>query len=153
MSEAEVEAQNGEREFDAVRAASRYVPVETVSAIILSDEAFLGHGIVSNISESGACLITSTMMEPHQEICVKFTNSRRIEIFQTRARVVWSSEGMDPHLEIVGVMVGLAFRDLSEQKRREIEKVLEQTIFQEVEAPDVVEERDVLLPHALPLLR
>ena len=67
MSEADVSNSRGkDAKYDATRAARRYVPLETVNAFVLSKNFIVAHGIVSNISETGACLITNTLIEPGQ---------------------------------------------------------------------------------------
>jgi hypothetical protein len=136
MSEAQVAAENVASIYDAVREACRFVPVETVSAILVSDTGFLGHGVVSNISIKGACLITNTMIEPHKEIRVQFTVHRGDELFQVPAKVVWSAEGMDRNSEIVGILMGVAFQPLSDSQRKTIVEILERGLFHSVGPPD-----------------
>lgn len=123
-------------QFSPSRASRRYVPVESVSAFVVSDSSFLAHGIVSNISARGACLITNTAIEEGEHIRVRFSTSNKNELFQAQARVVWAGEGMDPNMEIVGVMVGLAFEDVSPSFEDEILEILEQGTFHEVGAAD-----------------
>ena len=121
--------------YAPARDSSRFVPLETISAILVSEDAFLGHGVVSNISESGACLITNAMIEPDRAIRVKFSTSQGTELFQTPARVVWSGEGMDRHSEIVGVLVGVTFKD-SPDSHDKIAEVLRRDLFHKVGSPD-----------------
>lgn len=138
MSEAEVTGDKGrEREYEATRAARRYVPLKTVNAFVLSEDFIVAHGIVSNISETGACLITNTVIEPGQTLQIRLSTCNRTDLFQTAAKVVWSGEGMDPHLEIVGVMVGIAFQEVSYSLQETITDILEKGNFHEVGAADV----------------
>ncbi len=132
MNEAQVVAKNEASLYEAIRETGRFIPLETVSAILVSDDGFLGHGIVSNISEKGACLITSTMIEPGQKIRVKFTVRRGNELFQIPAKIVWSAEGMDRHSEIVGVLVGVVFQPSSDSQRKTIVEILERDLFHPV---------------------
>ncbi len=137
MSEAEIEAQNDDgEESRPKRTARRFVPVEPVSVALFTENELLGHGVVSNISESGACLITSTLIEPQEHIRVTFKARSHDHLFQSRARVVWSGEGMDPNLEIVGVMVGIAFLDCSPTQREKVAEILEQDWFHEIAPPE-----------------
>ena len=136
MSGAQVAAKSTASMFDAVREAGRFIPVETISAILVSDSGFLGHGVVSNISEKGACLITNTMIDRDQKIRVQFTANRGDELFQVPAKVVWSAEGMDRNSEIVGILVGVAFQPLSDSQRKRIAEILERGLFHSVGSPD-----------------
>ena len=135
--EVKAAAQDAEKaEFTRTRATRRYIPLETVNALVLSEQFYLAHGVVSNISETGACLITNTVIEPGQKLQVRFITGKGVELFQTRARVVWSAEGMDPHMEIVGVMSGVQFLDDSRLLQDKIVEILEKGNFHEVGAAD-----------------
>jgi hypothetical protein len=154
MSKAESAAQAGSQALaEPTRVVGRFVPVEPVSAVLLVNESFLGYGVVSNISERGACLITNIMIEPQHKIRVKFTDGQRREFFQAQAQVVWSGEGMDPNSEIVGVTVGITFHDLSDAQRKRIAEVLNNGSFHPVGELDSPEEREVLLPASQPVRR
>lgn len=135
MSEAQAAVKNTASMHGAAREVDRFVPVGTVSAILVSDTGFLGYGVVSNISEKGACLITNTTIEPHQKIRVQFTGHRGDELFQVPANVVWSAEGMDRHSEIVGILVGVAFQALSDSQQKTIAEILDRDLFHPVGSP------------------
>ena len=133
MSEAEaVVKKEGGLEYSPTRTNRRYVPLKPVSAVLLADSGYLAHGVASNISASGACLITNTVMEPGSRVRVQFSTNHQEELFQAEARIVWASEGMDPHLEIVGVMVGVQFLDVEPALEEKITDALEQGRFHEV---------------------
>jgi hypothetical protein len=135
------------KELSPTRANRRYVPLKPVSAVILADDCYLAHGVVSNISTSGACLITNTVMENGSDVRVQFAANQHEELFQLEARIVWSSEGMDPNLEIVGVMVGLQFLDMRPMLQEKISDILEQGYFHEVGVPSREDCPDVPLDH------
>ncbi len=136
MSQAQVVVEKIETiVYAPVRDESRFVPLETISAILVSDKGLVGHGVVSNISESGACLITNALMDADQEIQVKFSTRKGMELFQTPARIVWSGEGMDRHSEIVGVLVGVMFQTPPDSQGKILE-VLERDLFCEVGSVD-----------------
>ena len=133
MNKAEVVAQTQTKtQSTPTRTTRRYVPLETVSAIMVSDDNLLAYGVVSNISESGACLIANTSIEPSHKVRIQFIKSDRTELFQTNARIVWSGEGIDPQMEIVGTMVGIAFEGLTAKRREAIAAILDQGSFHEI---------------------
>ena len=140
MSETDT-VENSEKvtKYSATRAARRYVALETVNALVLCGDVVVAQGVVSNISECGACVITNTVIEPGQSLQIRFSTSDKTELFQSRVKVVWSREGMDSHLEIIGGMVGVAFVEVSWSLQNTITDLLEKGSFLEVGAPDVQE--------------
>ena len=143
-------AARSERRSDSAhgRVGRRYIPLESISVALLEDDRIVAHGIVSNISERSACLITNTPIEPGRAVRIKLRRNGRTEFFETEARVVWSGEGLDPSLGVVGGRIGTSFMNVSESKRETIVEILENGNFQEVGAPETAEERVVHLPPA-----
>jgi hypothetical protein len=123
----------------------RFVPLETISAALLEDDRVVAHGIVSNISERGACLITNTPLEPGRTVKIQLRTKGRTELFDAEARVVWSGEGLDPASEIVGGRIGATFINVSQSKRETMVAILENSYFQEVGAPETSEDRAIHL--------
>lgn len=134
--------------YSATRAARRYVPLEMVNALILSGDVVVAQGVVSNISECGACVIANTVIEPGQSLQIRFSTFDKTELFQSRVKVVWSREGMDSNLEIVGGMVGVAFVEVSWSLQNTITDLLEKGRFLEVGAPDVHEKAAIAIPNS-----
>jgi hypothetical protein len=133
-------------EYSPTRANRRYVPLEPISVVLLMDDSYISHGVASNISTSGACLIMNTEVEPDGHVRVRFSRNHQEELFQAKARVVWAGEGMDPHLEIVGVMVGIQFLDVEPALEEKIVAALEKGRFHEVGMPSATEGPDALPP-------
>jgi hypothetical protein len=83
-------------------------------------------------------------MEPGSHVWVRFSRNHQEELFQAKARIVWAGEGMDPNLEIVGVMVGVQFLDVEPALEEKIIDTLEQGRFHEVGMPAAPDGPEVL---------
>ena len=117
------------------RTGRRLVPVETINAHLMQSDVLSAGGIVSNVSECGACLITNAAISPGKRVRVKLSSPRR-ELFEVDAAVVWCREGIDRIKEIVGVLVGVSFVDVSPELRQVIRAALGSGSFQEVVPAD-----------------
>ena len=105
------------------RARPRVVPTRSLSAAILDGDLKIAHGTVSNMSETGAFLITDHTLA--QGLAVRLVLSEgRNRILDTEARIVWSAEGFDPSSEIVGALQGVLFADQSPLNREQLRRRL-----------------------------
>ncbi|MFQ5789241.1 MAG: PilZ domain-containing protein [Acidobacteriota bacterium] len=117
------------------RGARRFIPLEPVSAVLMGRGSSLGQGIVSNISRTGACLVTNAQFSPHEPVRLLLRDRRRGEIFDSEARTVWSAEGMEVSRKIVGVLVGVSFGDGSPFQREKLQELLDSERFYEIRSP------------------
>jgi hypothetical protein len=107
------------------------VPTRSLSAAILDGDRKIAHGTVSNMSETGAFLVTDHGLA--QGLAVRLVLSEgRDRILDTKAHIVWSADGFDPSSEIVGALQGVLFADLSPLNREQLRKRL---LFTEVMNP------------------
>jgi hypothetical protein len=83
-----------------------------MSAHVFDGDLTVSRGTVSNISESGAFLITDRGLARGATVRVVLSEGRD-GLLDTQARIVWSADGLDPHSEIVGSLQGILFSDLS----------------------------------------
>ena len=98
------------------RALPRVVPARSLSAHILDGDLTVSRGTVSNISESGAFLVTDRCLARGAKVRVVLGEGRN-GFLDTQARIVWSGNGVDPHSEIVGSLQGVLFSELSPSHR------------------------------------
>ncbi|MGH9460272.1 MAG: PilZ domain-containing protein, partial [Vicinamibacteria bacterium] len=87
------------------------VPARSMSAHVFDGDLSVSRGTVSNISESGAFLITDRGLARGATVRVVLSEGRD-GLLDTQARIVWSADGLDPHSEIVGSLQGILFSDL-----------------------------------------
>ena len=114
------------RSSEDSRVCPRVVPTRSLSAAILDGDLKIAHGTVSNMSETGAFLITNHTLA--QGLAVRLVLSEgRSRILDTEARIVWSAEGFDPSSEIVGALQGVRFTDQSAPNREQLRRRLSLT--------------------------
>lgn len=94
--------------------APRFLPLETISVHL---EALDGtskrrkvFGVVSNMSETGACVITNLSVPQDSDVRLTIAGSRTAATI-LEARVIWCAERLEPVKEIVGYLTGLTFDD------------------------------------------
>ena len=108
---------------DESRVWPRVVPNRSLSAAILDGNQKLAHGTVSNMSETGAFLITDHTLARGKAFRLVLSEGRN-RILDTKARIVWSADGFDPRSETVGALQGVLFADLSPFHREELKRRL-----------------------------
>jgi hypothetical protein len=105
------------------RAWPRIVPARSLSAAILGGDLKVAHGTVSNISESGAFLVTDHPLARGAAVRLVLSEGPH-GFLDTEARIVWSADGVDPNSEIVGALQGVLFADLSPVHRERLRRRL-----------------------------
>jgi hypothetical protein len=101
----------------------RFQPIHSLHAILLDEEELLAHGMLVNISESGARIITNVELELGRRVQM-YLRSYGENLLAMRAQVVWSSVGLERSNEILGVRNGLRFAATSEQGQMQIRHLL-----------------------------
>jgi len=111
--------------------APRFLPLETIPIRLegpgVSPKSPV-FGVMSNMSASGACIITNRSLSKDADVRLTIAGGRAKHMY-VEARVVWCAEGLDPVKEILGYLTGLAFTIDSEKNVREL---LSSGIFQPV---------------------
>ena len=91
--------------------APRFLPLETMPVrlegpnVPAKSHVF---GVISNMSETGACVITNTSIPKYSDVQLTISGTRS-EDLRVTARVVWCAERLEPVKEIVGYSTGLTF--------------------------------------------
>ncbi len=114
-----------------LRISPRVAPTRSLSAAILDGDLKVAQGTVSNMSETGAFLVTDHTLVRGAAIRLVLSEGRR-RVLDTKARIVWSTEGFDPSSEIVGSLQGVFFADLSPLSREQLRRRL---LFPEILNP------------------
>lgn len=71
------------------RSAVRVIPSYPVTVAIEEGGLPVAYGVVANISETGACLLTDADLGIGQEHLVKLSFPRESELLEARVRIVW----------------------------------------------------------------
>lgn len=117
-----------------IRGWIRFVPTKSVLASLMDDGTPVARGIVSNISEAGARLVTNTMVDLGRTIDLRMRLQPN-RLLETPARVVWGTESIEPSMEVVGALQGVEFRHPSLYERRELRSLLVPPDFRDVWTP------------------
>ncbi len=79
------------------RQRTRIVPPRAITVGIDDENGLpLGHGIIPNVSEAGACVWTNTQLESGERLLLRVSFAHPAEVHEVAARVVWTGEDKDP---------------------------------------------------------
>lgn len=92
--------------------APRFLPLSTIGVRLHAPphtDRRPVFGIISNMSETGTCIITNLSLPVGAVVGLAIANGREAETLQVSARVVWCAERFEPVKEIVGYLTGVCF--------------------------------------------
>jgi len=80
---------------DISRTIRRMAPGHTATAAVLHrqrpwDSQQLAYGVLTNVSVTGACIVTDTYLAPASEVDLKLSFYQQPGLFEIAARVAWS---------------------------------------------------------------
>ena len=112
--------------------APRFLPLETISVRLFAPphtDRGAVFGVISNISETGACIITNRALPVHVAVELEIRLRSGREPLGLTARTVWCALRLEPVKEIVGYLTGVCFDDGSID---DVSGLLASGIFQSV---------------------
>ena len=123
------------------RTVHRLVPRQSATVAVYRGEQQVGYGILTNVSEAGACIVTDSLMAPGTDLRLKLSFYREARLFETIARVVWSREAEASERGFVGLRLhGLRFTVTSTVERSRLSALLQkEDAFVTVFKPAVTE--------------
>jgi PilZ domain len=116
-----------DREFVS-RRAGRFVPSTSVTVALLEENLPIAYGIIRDLSEAGACIMTNTSLNPgkNYQFRMSFFGG---QILEAIARVVWrevpSSSGKEP----MGIPHGIEFTDINNGHLDNLRRILQSGAF------------------------
>jgi hypothetical protein len=102
------------------RTRQRRLPRQAVTVAVRKGETPLTYGVVSNISETGACVLTDKSFPFDTELDLTLSFYRRVELFTFGARIVWAR----PSPSGTAIELGMEFKDLTDADRQRLAAVL-----------------------------
>jgi len=79
------------------RQRTRIVPPRPITVGIDDENGLpLGHGVIPNVSEAGACVWTDSQLAPGGRLVLRISFVHPAEVHEVAARVVWTGGGEDP---------------------------------------------------------
>ena len=96
------------------RSSRRLTPKKPVTVAVHVGETDLAYGVVTNISESGACVMTDASVGQGRIVMLRMSFYRHGDLLETPAQVVWSGPELDsPYGVPSAVLQGVQFTHLS----------------------------------------
>ena len=123
----------------SARGSRRFAPRNSAMVAIHDEDAPFAYGVVTNISPSGACVVTTTPLPTGSNVLLKVSFYRQPEMLETRARIIWSREDRlgNPIREPDDAFLfhGVQFYGISTRQRSKLHQLLDSSEFQVVFAP------------------
>lgn len=118
---------NVDRDFVS-RRAGRFIPSSSVTVALLEENLPIAYGVVRDISESGACIMTDTVLSPGRSFQFRMSFFGG-EILEAVARVVWHETGKPTEPGSDGVPHGIEFVDIHGAHRDNLKNILSSRAF------------------------
>ena len=106
------------------RRTGRFVPSTSVTVALLEENLPIAYGVVRDISESGACIMTNASLNPGRtyQFRMSFFGG---EILEAVARVVWRERSKSNGSEPVGIPHGIEFVDINDANLKNLRRILD----------------------------
>jgi len=127
----------------ASREWPRLAPQQAVTVAVYELNQPVAYGVVSNVSEGGACMVTDQHFAFGKSVDLKISFYRRTELFEAAAQIVWVKALAAPAGE--ARCHGLRFNALSDMDRHFLREVLHSSDFRIVSDPLTGHEFEELL--------
>jgi len=110
------------------RRTGRFVPSTSVTVALVEENLPIAYGVVSDISDAGACTMTNTSLSPGRSYQFRMSFFGG-EILEAVARVVWRENHRPNGNEPVGVPHGLEFIDINDANLENLRHILQSREF------------------------
>ncbi len=123
------------------RTVRRLMPRQSATVAVYRGDQQVGYGIVANVSEAGACIVTDTLMPPGTDLRLKLSFYQQPKLFETIARVIWSRDASASDRGFAGLRLhGLRFTVTSTLERSRLLAILQkEDAFVTIFKPTVTE--------------
>jgi hypothetical protein len=94
----------------------------------------LAYGVLTNVSERGACIVTDSRLSPGAEVDLKLSFYQEPGLIETSARIVWNRIGSGREGNLRGLQLhGVQFVDTSDMERSRLGQLLHSEDFEPVQ--------------------
>lgn len=129
-----------ENRFDVPRRIRRMAPKHAATASVFRDSHQLAYGVVTNVSETGACIVTDSRLAPGSDIDLKLSFFQQPDLYEVSARVVWNRRGGIREKGLEGLQLhGVQFTLASALQRSRLHALLDSENFEDVFRPSATE--------------
>ena len=77
------------------RSWPRLAPIRSATAAVFQKENRLAYGVLTNVSEKGACIITDSFLPAGARVDLRLSFYERPDIFEAESRIVWNRRGSE----------------------------------------------------------
>lgn len=126
------------------RSNLRLTPRKPVTVAVEDGESLPAYGVVTNISETGACVVTDSTVGQGRIVLLRMSFYRHADLFEAQARVVWSGEERGAGSSHA-VLQGVQFTQLSDRELVKLRGFLDSPDFVSGEVSGVTPEFEDLV--------
>ncbi len=129
-----------EKRFDVPRTIRRMEPKHAATAAVFRDSQQLAYGVVTNVSVTGACIVTDSRLTPGSNVNLKLSFYQQPKLYEVGARVVWSRRGGAGEKGFEGLQLhGMQFTLSSALQKSRLHALLGGEDFEDVFRPSATE--------------
>lgn len=129
-----------ENRFDVPRRIRRLAPKYSATAAVFRNSQQLAYGVVTNVSVTGACIVTDSRIVPGSDVELKLSFFQEPELYEIAARVVWNRRGGAREKGFEGLQLhGVQFSLSSALLRSRLHALLDSENFIDVYRPSATE--------------
>ena len=82
-----------EKRFDILQTIRRMAPKHAATAAVFRNSQQLAYGVLTNVSVTGACIVTDSRVALGSEVDLKLSFYQQPRLYEIAARVVWNRRG------------------------------------------------------------
>jgi len=129
-----------EKRYDVPRTIRRLEPRHAATAAVFWDSEQLAYGVVTNVSVTGACIVTDSPLNPGSDVDLKLSFYQQSSLYELGARVVWNRRGGAREEGFEGLQLhGVRFMLSSALQKSRLHTLLESEDFEDVFHPSASE--------------
>lgn len=110
------------------RRTGRAVPNTSVTVALLEENVPVAYGVVRDLSEIGACIMTDAVLKPGSTFQFRMSFFGG-EVLEATARIIWSETPRPGAPRSTEIPHGLEFTEIGESQRVNLKRILETGAF------------------------
>ncbi|HSF15554.1 MAG TPA: PilZ domain-containing protein [Vicinamibacteria bacterium] len=129
-----------EPQYTTPRKSRRLAPRRSATAALYQGEQQFAYGVVTNVSLSGACIVTDGSLSPGMDVGLKLSFYDQPRLIETGARVVWNRRAARSDVGLEGHQLnGVVFTLTAPPERARLAALLHSDGFELLYDPDTTE--------------
>ena len=129
-----------EQNEQVTRSWPRLAPRRSATAAVFQKDNRLAYGVLTNVSEHGACIITDSFLPAGARVELRLSFYERPDIFEAESRIVWNRRGSQALDSANNFLLhGFEFMSIVDDQRHYLDSLLDSTEFDVVSEPSATE--------------